>query len=83
MREIAKISTRKIVAIPKAQNFVLANNSDNEVVFVWTSVIGPADMCACMPVMMLAGGVTFEKQQPSALAKKCKLLGGCVMRQKE
>ena len=29
--EIAKISIRKIVAIPKSQNFVLANNSNNKV----------------------------------------------------
>ena len=31
LREIAKINTRKIVAIPKSQNFVLANNSNNKV----------------------------------------------------
>ena len=30
-REIAKINTRKIVGIPKSQNFVLANNSNNKV----------------------------------------------------
>ena len=29
LREIAKINTRKIIAIPKSQNFVLANNSNN------------------------------------------------------
>ena len=29
--EIAKINTRKIVTIPKSQNFVLANNSNNKV----------------------------------------------------
>ena len=32
LHEIAKISTRKIIAIPKSQNFVLANNSNNKVV---------------------------------------------------
>ena len=32
LREIAKINTRKIVRIPKSQNFVLANNSNNKVV---------------------------------------------------
>ena len=31
LREIAKINTRKIVAILKSQNFVLANNSNNKV----------------------------------------------------
>ena len=31
LHEIAKISTRKIIAIPKSQNFVLANNSNNKV----------------------------------------------------
>ena len=31
LREIAKFSTRKIVGIPKSQNFVLANNSNNKV----------------------------------------------------
>ena len=31
LREIAKINTCKIVAIPKSQNFVLANNSNNKV----------------------------------------------------
>ena len=30
--EIAKINTRKTVGIPKSQNFVLANNSNNKVV---------------------------------------------------
>ena len=29
--EIAKFSTRKISAIPKSQNFVLANNSNNKI----------------------------------------------------
>ena len=33
LHEIAKISTHKIVAIPKSQNFVLANNSINKVMF--------------------------------------------------
>ena len=33
LNEIAKISTRKIIAIPKSQNFVLANNSNNKVVY--------------------------------------------------
>ena len=28
LHEIAKISTRNIVGIPKSQNFVLANNSN-------------------------------------------------------
>ena len=32
LREIAKVNTRKIVGIPKSQNFVLANNSNNKVV---------------------------------------------------
>ena len=31
LREIAKFSTRNIVGIPKSQNFVLANNSNNKV----------------------------------------------------
>ena len=41
LREIAKINTRKIVAIPKSQNFVLANNSNNKVVVVcfWIGMI--------------------------------------------
>ena len=35
LREIAKINTRKIVGIPKSQNFVLANNSNNKVKHAW------------------------------------------------
>ena len=35
LHEIAKISTRKMVAIPKSQNFVLANNSNNKVTSYW------------------------------------------------
>ena len=31
LHEIAKISTRKIIPLPKLQNFVLANNSNNKV----------------------------------------------------
>ena len=31
LHEIAKISTRKIIPLPKSQNFVLANNSNNKV----------------------------------------------------
>ena len=31
LREIAKINTRKIIGIPKSQNFVLANNSNIKV----------------------------------------------------
>ena len=31
LHEIAKISTRKMVAIPTSQNFELANNSNNKV----------------------------------------------------
>ena len=31
LHEIAKITTRKISAIPKSQNFVLANNSNKKV----------------------------------------------------
>ena len=38
LREIAKINTRKIVGIPKPQNFVLANNSNSKVVY--TSTLG-------------------------------------------
>ena len=30
LHEIAKISTRKIIPLPKSQNFVLANNSNNK-----------------------------------------------------
>ena len=32
LREIAKINTRKIIGIPKSQNFVLANNSNIKVI---------------------------------------------------
>ena len=34
IREITKINTRNMVGIPKSQNFVLANNSNNKVVVV-------------------------------------------------
>ena len=36
VREIAKINTRKIIGIPKSQNFVLAKNS-NEFRMTWVA----------------------------------------------
>ena len=46
LREIAKINTRKIVEIPKSQNFVLANNGNNKVM-IWKVSARSVDAQRC------------------------------------
>ena len=44
LREIAKINTHKIVGIPKSQNFVPANNSNNKIVKMVFSIRDQVDL---------------------------------------